>query len=213
MIKPQICSVITPTWRRHRLLIDRCIPSVQAQTYRDTEHVIVSDGPDDELGKRVLQLRSDRLGRMPDIRFDRVPEHDPEPHYGHLARLRGIEMARGELIAYCDDDDALRPEHVALLAAALEADLEAGFAVSRMISRSRTGVETAIGWGPLAAGNLGTPMIMHRREILEHGTWGPASAFEDWELVVRWLEAGIRHAYVDADTVDVWPSAYWGEGH
>jgi glycosyltransferase involved in cell wall biosynthesis len=211
-ITPALVSVITPTWQRSRLLLERCIPSVIAQTWPWTEHVIVSDGPDDDLEKAVLALPQQMMSSR-QRRFDRVPEHDPEPHYGHHARLRGLDLAMGDLICYVDDDDALRPFHVELLVAALEADPDAGFACSRMISHSRTGVETAIGYGALAAGNLGTPMIMHRREILEHGTWGPASQFEDWELVARWLEAGIRHAYVDADTADVWPSAFWGEGH
>jgi hypothetical protein len=32
---------------------------------------------------------------------------------------------------------------------------------------------------------------------------------EDWELVNRWLNAGITYAHVREVTVDVWPSAYW----
>jgi glycosyltransferase involved in cell wall biosynthesis len=209
---PGLVSVITPTWRRHGLLMERCIPSVAAQTWPLTEHVIVSDGPDEELREKLAGLFAAGDASLR-ARFTELPGHDLDPHYGHHARLRGIDMAMGGLICYCDDDDALRPDHVALLAGALQDDPEAGFACSRMISHSRTGTETAIGYGALAAGNVGTPMIMHRREILRHGTWGPASAFEDWDLIARWLDAGIRHAYVDADTVDVWPSAFWGEGH
>jgi Glycosyl transferase family 2 len=41
-------------------------------------------------------------------------------------------VARGELIAYCDDDDALRPRHVELLVAALKANPRAGFAYTQM---------------------------------------------------------------------------------
>ncbi len=44
-----LVSVITPTWNRHDLLLNRCIPSVEAQTYPDIEHIIVSDGPDPDL--------------------------------------------------------------------------------------------------------------------------------------------------------------------
>ncbi len=204
-----LVSVITPTWHRPRLLMERCIPGVQAQEYIPVEHIIVSDGPDPGLAELIRALLPDYCHL---IRFAEMPEHDPQPHYGHHARLYGIEFAMGDLIAYCDDDDSLRPDHVSLLAAALEADPEAGFALSRMVSHSSTGVETAIGHGGPALGNTGTPMVMHRRSILEHGTWGPASQFEDWELVHRWMEAGVKHVLVDADTADVWPSAYWGAG-
>jgi len=55
---------------------------------------------------------------------------------------------------------------------------------------------TVVGWGPLAPGNVGSPMIMHRQWVLDHGTWGPASWKEDWELVERWLDAGVKYVNV-----------------
>jgi Glycosyl transferase family 2 len=107
-------------------------------------------------------------GLVHPIRYTELSEHLPEPNYGHFARLAGVESSAGEYITYCDDDDSLRPEHCALMVAALEADPEAGFAVSRMVSHHAH--LTIVGWGPLALGNLGTPMIMHRREILTIAT-------------------------------------------
>lgn len=201
-------SVITPTWRRHRLLLDRCVPSVEAQTYAPVEHVIVSDGRDEglawSLGARIGR------GQLGNVTYIELPAHPEGEHWGHPGRLAGIEAALGDLITYCDDDDALRPGHCALMAAALEADPGAGFAVSRMMSHhSRDPArKQVIGWGPLAMGNVGTSMIMHRRWALEHGTWGPASWTEDWDIVERWLDAGVRYVNVDAETSDVWPSMY-----
>ena len=78
-----------------------------------------------------------------------------------------------------------------------------------MASYSSDGSWTTIGnTGVPTGGQIGTPMIMHRRSILEHGTWGPASGMEDWELVQRWTAAGITYGRVSQVTVDVWPSAY-----
>ena len=48
-----LVSVVTPTWQRHEWLLERCIASVQAQTYPLIEHVIVCDGPDPGLGPLV----------------------------------------------------------------------------------------------------------------------------------------------------------------
>jgi glycosyltransferase involved in cell wall biosynthesis len=199
-------TVITPTWfRRHDLLLERCIPSVQAQSLAGTEHVIVSDGPDDELAFRLggEVARNGWHG----IRYCELPEHPAGEHWGHHARLAGLEEAHGTYITYCDDDDALRPGHCALLAKALDAAPQAGFAVSRMTAHGGPH-ETVTGWGPLACGNVGTPMIMHRRWALEHGTWGPASWTEDWDLVQRWLDAGVPYVSVDEETSDVWPSRF-----
>jgi glycosyltransferase involved in cell wall biosynthesis len=199
-----LISVVSPTWQRHSLLFSRCIPSVQAQTHPDVEHVIVSDGPDEELRGFLAAVRRPRHP----IRYFELPEHAPEPNFGHYARVHAIAQAAGELIAYNDDDDELRPEHCALMAAALEADPDAEVAVSRMISHYPDEKLLAIGWGPLSCGNLGTPMVCHRRSVLEKGTWGPPSQLEDWELVSRWMQNGVKFVNVDADTADVWPSIF-----
>jgi glycosyltransferase involved in cell wall biosynthesis len=201
-----LVSVITPTWhRRHGMLLGRCIPSVRAQDYPEVEHVVVSDGPDDDLAFKLGQ----QLAAWGETRviYREMVQHDPEPHWGHWARLAGIEASQGEYITYVDDDDALRPEHCSRMAAALEAAPEAGFAVSRMTCHGLAH-KSVTGWGPLAPGNVGTPMLMHRRGTLEHGTWGPASFTEDWDLVERWLDAGVRYVSVDAETSDVYPARY-----
>jgi len=97
-----------------------------------------------------------------------------------------------------------------MLAAALDADPDAGFAISRMLQHQREAAPVVIGRGAPGPGNTGTCMIMHRRELLAYGTWGPPGQLEDWEIVEKWLARGIRYAVVDAETADVWPSVFTG---
>jgi glycosyltransferase involved in cell wall biosynthesis len=200
--------VITPTWKRHELLLNRCIPSVQAQAYPKVEHVIVSDGPDPELTAKMIELKSG-VAFYHTVQYLQLPQRAPERHWGHYARLAGIEKASGDLICYIDDDDSLRPDHIRLLAALFD-DSTIGWAYGVMESHSFAGALQIGHTDPPCSGQIGTPMIMHRRETLAHGTWGPASATEDWELVQRWIEAGIPYGRVREPTVDVWPSVYWG---
>jgi cellulose synthase/poly-beta-1,6-N-acetylglucosamine synthase-like glycosyltransferase len=196
-------TVITATWQRHELLLTRCAPSVQAQRYPWVEHVIVSDGPDENL--RDFLAKGSGAGHR--VRYDELPAHDSEPHYGWRAQLRGLELATGEYITYCDDDDSLRPDHCSLMAAALDASPDAGFAVSRMTCHAPAG-DSVIGWGPLAFGNFGAPMLAHRHGTTLYGTWRQVGLGEDWDLVERWLAAGVRCANVDAETADVYPSRF-----
>lgn len=200
-----LVSVVTPTWRRHEMLLGRCIPSVQAQTYDAVEHVVVSDGPDETLG---AQLRWPHKTGWWNLLYKEMDYHvqNPDENMGHWARLLGLDYAAGEYITYCDDDDSLRPDHCRLMVEALEKDPEAGFAVSRMVSHHAHPV--VIGWGPLAKGNVGTPMIMHRRGTLEHGCWPRPSFTEDWDMIELWLDAGVKYVNVDAETADVFPSVY-----
>jgi glycosyltransferase involved in cell wall biosynthesis len=198
-----LVSIVTPTWARRSLLLSRCVPSVQAQAHPHVEHVIVSDGPDAILRDHFARWEPPRHP----VRFAELDAHDPEPHYGWRAQLRALELAGGDYIGYCDDDDALRPGHCSLMAAALDADPGAGFAVSRMTVHSPAG-DSVVGWGPLGFGNVGSPMICHRREILGFATWRPVGLGEDWDLVERWLKAGIRDVYVAAETCDAWPGRF-----
>lgn len=199
-----LVSVITPTWQRHELLLGRCIPSVQAQGYPGVEHLVISDGPDPVLAAKLSQPW---LDGWKDLWYRELAGHDPGPHYGHHCRAYGLEIARGDYITYCDDDDSLRRDHVYRLAAALDENPDAGFAVSRMVSHGPHG-ESVIGRGGLAAGNVGTPMIMHRRELAQVATWDHAGQFEDWDLVWAWVQADVGYVLVDAETADVWPSLY-----
>ncbi len=197
-------AVITPTWQRSQMLFSRCIPSVQAQARPDVEHVIVSDGPDPDL---AVKFSMPWLDGLKNTWYRELPAHDPEPHYGHAARAYGLEITGAEYVTYCDDDDSLRPEHCSSLAAALDANPDAGFAVSRMVSHGPGG-ETVIGHGPLSCGNVGTPMIMHRRGVEQYAIWDHSSVTEDWDLVLSWINHDIPYVRVDAETCDAWPSAY-----
>jgi glycosyltransferase involved in cell wall biosynthesis len=194
-------SVVTATWRRPQLLLGRCLPSVERQTWPAVEHIVVSDGPDPPLAHQMAQ-------EWPGVIFECLPEWVPAEHSGVRPRLRGLELAKGEFVAYLDDDDSFRPGHCELLARALLDHPEAGFAYSRMASWDATFACTLIGTEKLGPCAVGTPMIMHRRALTEIATWGPPDPMEDWKLVARWLQRLVKPHFVDKVTVDAWPSSY-----
>lgn len=187
-----LVTVVSPTWHRHDLLLDRCIPSVAAQDYPAIEHIVVSDGPDPEL-----------LGKFPTapgVRLEELPEH-PDAQWGHHARLHGIDLAKGEYIAYLDDDNSWHGDHARLLVAALE-DTGADFAYPLMAVHGRG--EYVIGTDPPAEGQIDTSMIVHRRELLDVATWRwfPGIPTIDWDLVSRWMTGGAAWVRVPSVTCD-----------
>lgn len=191
-----LVSVITPTWQRHDVLLNQCVPTVQAQSWPH-EHVIVSDGHDCLLSEHDWPVS---------VRYGELPFHDPVRHWGHHARPYALDMARGELIAYLDDDDIWEPEHLEVLAKALLADKDAQFAYTRATVHMTKGT-VRIGDGPPAQGRVQTSMLMHRRELLDVATWPdyPHPA-EDWELVLAWLKAQVKYVSLDTATVHYRPS-------
>lgn len=194
---PPLVSVITPTWQRHELLLGRCMPSVAAQTYHChyIEHIIVSDGPDPELAARIGRITA---GRGQSVRFDELPEHDPAARWGHRARLRGLELARGEIIAYLDDDDAWRPDHCAVVARALQEHPEAACGWTRAAAWHQGELIGVLGGEP-SYGRVITSAIFHRRELA--APWQPG-IMHDQALVDAWLDAGAGYVAAGEETAD-----------
>lgn len=185
-------SVVTPTWGRHDLLLERCIPSVAAQTV-EVEHVVVSDGPDPVLRDLIADV---------DVVYAEVAEHAVDDcNYGARARNRGLEVAMGDLVAYLDDDNAFRPQHVGRLAAALLEHPDRDFAYSRMY---RHGLGDEIGAEPPEHGRVDSSILMHRREGPgRFGLWPVPAPYEvDWEFVKAWVLAGATWVFVPEVTVD-----------
>ena len=190
-----LVSVVTPTWQRHDTLFGRCLPSVLAQTYPHVEHIVVSDGPDDSL-HAALSTHA-----RPGLRYVELREHDDTARWGHWARLAGIELAKGEIIAYLDDDNSWRPWHLQSLVDALTANPGAGFAYPMTLMHV-FGREYEIGTDPPAYGQVDTSGIVHRRGLLDVATWQPSLPSIDWDLVQRWMRAGVKWAFVPRVSVD-----------
>lgn len=91
-----LVSVIIPTYNRAALICET-IDNVFQQTYRNFELIVVDDGSTDETQSR-LRKYGDRIRAV------------TQTHAGAAAaRNRGIEVARGEIIAFQDSDDLWQP--------------------------------------------------------------------------------------------------------
>ena len=99
-----LISVIIPTYNRAHLL-GRSIQSVLAQTYGNLELLIIDDCSGDNTGEFVKGLSDER------IRYYRN-----EQNMGPAAsKNKGISLAKGEFLAFQDDDDVWKPEKLARL--------------------------------------------------------------------------------------------------
>jgi glycosyltransferase involved in cell wall biosynthesis len=89
-------SVIIPTFNRANV-ISETIDSVLAQTYRDTEIIIVDDGSTDDTSKKLS------------VYGNRIRVVHQENAGTSAARNRGIEVSTAKIIAFQDSDDLWRP--------------------------------------------------------------------------------------------------------
>lgn len=94
---PGLVSIIIPTYRRPKEVQD-AVRSALAQTYPTIEVIVVSDGPDPQTRSAIEQF-GDR------VRYFEMPTNGGPA----AARNRGVLQARGEWLAFLDDDDAMLP--------------------------------------------------------------------------------------------------------
>jgi len=105
-----LVSIILPTYNRANR-IARAIASVLTQTHPTWELLVVDDASTDETASVVDSFGDPRIFRLT------LPFNCGSP-----ARPRniGLQLARGDFLAYIDDDNAWRPQHLERL---LEATL------------------------------------------------------------------------------------------
>lgn len=202
MSAPRV-SVLFPAFNALATL-PRAVASIREQTFPDWELLVVDDGSTDGTAEwlRVQAAREPRLKVI------------SQSHGGIVAALnRGLAAAHGEFIARMDADDESLPERLAEQVALLDSQPGVGvvgslvkFAGGRAASQ---GYALHVDWlnsvvtpeqinlNRFVESPLAHPSVMFRRDLAtRHGGYREGDFPEDYELWLRWLEAGVRMAKV-----------------
>ena len=187
-----LVSVITPCLDAADWL-ERCLDSVAAQTYRQVEHIIVDGGSTDGTVE-LLERRG--------VRFI------SEPDSGQSNAInKGFRLAGGDLLGWVNADDALLPDAVEKVVAALRANPSAGWAYGpcKLEREGRPQVALRpprrIRTNTLDSGNLiSQPGFFATRQALERvGELDESFHLGmDYDLWLRLIDAGIAAVYVSA---------------
>lgn len=207
MWSPPAISVVLPV-RDAGATVGRALASIQAQTERAWELVVVDDGSTDGSAERVAALAAEE----PRVRLLR------QGREGIVAALNaGLAAARGEFVARMDADDFAYPNRLDVQARFLRAPENAtvGVVGSRVefgggrgagggegYARHVDWINTLLTPGEIAGHRfveapLAHPSVMFRRELVaRHGGYRAGDFPEDYELWLRWMDAGVRCAKV-----------------
>ncbi len=181
-----LVSIVVPTFPgREELLLERCLPSIEAQTWPNIQIVIVSD--------RNPYLAKELKGW--NGTFVQINEswRNPitEESIGAVPWYVGSLLALGEFVGFCGDDDELLPDHVQRHVAAMTKD-EAHFSVSQIEFRAGGVPQFNVG-DAFEHGRLDATGIMCHKDALQVANWtanGQNAA--DWRLVRDWVNAGLK---------------------
>ncbi|GAB7079685.1 glycosyltransferase [Megalodesulfovibrio paquesii] len=194
-------SVLMPVYNAATTLA-KAVDSILAQTEANFELLAVDNGSTDDT-LAMLQAYAARDSRVWPV---------PLPHGGIVAALNhGLTLARGRYVARMDGDDWSHPERLAAQRRMLDADAALGL-VSCRVQFGGDGaacagyaayvdwINTLVSHEAISANRfrespLAHPSVMFRRELVaRHGGYREGPFPEDYELWLRWLEAGVRMA-------------------
>jgi glycosyltransferase involved in cell wall biosynthesis len=190
-----LVSVIIPTRNRPHLL-QRTLDSVLNQSTDNLEVIVVDDASTNTTGAELAAAH-------PRVRVLR----NPQPSGVSVARNRGIAAARGEWIAFCDDDDLWAPNKLQeQLTAAAASGAHWAYAGDvnvddqlRVLSGGPPPDPAAVvallpRSNPLASG--GSNVVVRANILAEVGGFDPTlRRTEDWDLWIRIARKGAP-AYV-----------------
>ncbi len=202
-------SVVLPVFNE-QVWLGGALDSLFAQTEKDFEIVAVDDGSTDG-SLEILRQAARRDSRLRVV---------AQRHGGIVSALnRGVADARGAYIARMDADDLAAPKRLRLQAARLDAEPSVGLVASRVRflgeRAAHAGMALFVDWTNrlLSAEQIARerfvespfvhPSVMFRRELVErHGGYRDGDFPEDYELWLRWVEAGVRMEKLHAELLD-----------
>lgn len=191
MTDPLVSVLICCYNRRDFLALT--LESVFAQDYPDIEVVVVDDGSRDGTDEMIRGRFGDR------VRYIRQENQGVT-----AARNRAAAEARGEFIAFQDDDDLMPPGRISTLLAALREFPQAAFATGDLAYIDNQGTLLGRRWmdGPMDVREPARLMLDGQEAIL----WPRVPAVPHTTLFRRedgerigWFDTGFRHAAEDAD--------------
>ena len=209
-VAPEVSVVVISFNDADRL--PRAIRSVQAQTLRNLEIIVVDDASTDHTAS-VVRALAEQDAR---IRYERLPENSG----GCSApRNRGLELARAEWVMFCDSDDEYERhacKNLLLAAERLDADVVCG-AAQRII----TGGDRERRWRPevhevervadgieqfpeLLYDTISVNKIYRRRLLLEQGIRFPEGLLFEDQLFTLEAFAAARRVAAIPETVYYW---------
>lgn len=196
-------SIVVPAFNATETLPET-LQSLQAQTFRDFEIVVVDDGSTDDTAAMIDQFAA----TDPRIRLVQQANRGLAG-----ARNSGIAAARGEVIGFCDADDLWHPAKLSTHIAHFEAEPDVGLSFSgsalidaqsrpnRHAQRPRlTGITAAHVFKRNPVGNGSAPVfrraaldaIAWRPKIENHRDWVFDETFRQSEDIECWLRFALR---------------------
>lgn len=171
-------SIIIPVYNQADK-ISKTLKSIEGQSFRDYEVIIVNDGSSDSVDEVVGSFTKSSKDKNNYLFINQENKGAP------AARNRGFREASGEFLFFCDADAVLKPDALEYLFKALEDNLEAAYAYSSFYWGRRLFKIGLVDEKKLKSGPCIHTMSLIRLRDFPDGGWDESiKKFQDWDL---WL--------------------------
>jgi len=209
-----LVTVRIPTYVRSKLLLERALPSVVAQTYQNFEVIVVGDACTNDTAQKVEEFGDPRV-RFVNLPFRYPYPKDPEQCWlvaGAPGANVGAELGSGSWLAALGDDDEFEPQHLECLIEKARSTGSEMVYGNALVRRPPPAQEQVLACHPPELGrfNCNTAIYMRALRCFEFSTrsW-LIDEPSDWNLCRRMLETGVRIGYVDQVVTIHYPSHDW----
>lgn len=154
----------------------RAVNSFLAQSFKDAELIIISDGCKD--AEDIYQLN---WKQTPSIRFKAL---DKQSDFSGVVRQTGIEMAQGEIICYLDHDDKFGENHLQVISDNFDTSKYDWVYYDDYTVHNTEFTDLRKRDNIIALGRIGTSSIAHKRSL--NVVWGNGYG-HDFKLIEDYL--------------------------
>ena len=198
---PPLVSVIMPAYNAERY-IEQAIRSVQRQTVRSWELIVVDDRSTDKTAEQIRRLAAE------DMRI--IPVYSETNHGAAESRNIALRQCRGEFVALLDADDVWHPQKLEReLERARETDADLVYSSYAMIDEQGTRCfsdfiveESTDLQSMLNCNTIGCSTVLMKAKVLEKRPFVTDFYHEDYVMWLSLLQAGCKAVGVRDILVD-----------
>ena len=186
-------SVIIPTYKNRGGLYNSIDSVLHQESSEEIEVIVVDDNGSDFPERKLTEQLMERFEDVPSVKYIKHPEN----RNGAAARNTGIKAARGEYIAFLDDDDRFLPGKLSKQVEYLKAHPEMDAVYCLACKGGKDYSKTFYEGRPMKemlmlATCMQTSCLMFRREALFsiNGFDEALRRHQDYDLLLRFFAAG-----------------------
>ncbi len=175
-----LVSIVIPTWNPKPDVLRKVLSSIETQTYKHIEIIIVDDGSQSE----ISNLKSE-------IKYIRQP-HSGAP----AARNKGLNESKGEYVIFWDADVIGEPQMIEKLVMSLENNTEYSFAYCNFYFGWKKMKGQPFSIETLRQTNyICSTTLVRKKDAIQ---WDESlKRFQDWDYFLALAEQGKQGIWVD----------------